>query len=94
MANKSDTRESQIQLAIAALRAKKVSSIRKAASLFGVPRGTLQDRFNGKHLPPTMAYHPEQRLTPAEEDSVVKAVSQLDAWGWPITIDAIRNFAM
>ena len=27
-------------------------------------------------------------------DTVVKADYQLDAWGWPITVNAIRNLAI
>lgn len=40
--------ESQIQLAIAAFKAGEVSSIRKAAYLFDVPRSTLQHRLPGR----------------------------------------------
>ena len=82
-----------MQLALKALRAGEVASIRKAAILFDVNRCTLTNRFNGRHGPTTEAHAHEQRLSLEEEDSVIKAVSQLDAWGWPISIDAIRNLA-
>jgi ABC-type methionine transport system ATPase subunit len=87
------TQEQQIQHTIAALESKTVASIRQAADIFDVPRTTLQDRFSRKRRPVTTAHSAEQRLTPEEEDTVVKAVYQLDAWGWPITHEAIRNLA-
>ncbi|MCG3562200.1 hypothetical protein L8957_28975, partial [Klebsiella pneumoniae] len=39
--------EGRIQLAISALRKNEISSIRRAAEIFNVPRSTLQDRLNG-----------------------------------------------
>jgi hypothetical protein len=45
-----DEAERQIQ-PIEAIRSKAVSSIRKAAELFEVPRSTLQDRLSSKRQP-------------------------------------------
>ena len=70
--------EKRIQLAIAAINDKKVPSIRKAALIYDVPRTTLQDRFRGGQTHQIAAQH-LQRLSPEEEDSIVKAIYQLDA---------------
>jgi predicted HTH domain antitoxin len=76
-----DEAERQIQFAIEAIRSKAVSSIRKAAELFEVPRSTLQDRLSGKRQPNKQSKQGMQRLTIEEEDSIVKAALQLYAWG-------------
>ncbi|KAL2183673.1 hypothetical protein L209DRAFT_759364 [Thermothelomyces heterothallicus CBS 203.75] len=72
-------REASIALAINALNAKKVYSIRQAAKLFNVPASTLRDRFTSKRKENKVSKQHLQRLTPAEEKAVVKAVYQLDA---------------
>lgn len=92
MANNTD-QEERIQRAIAAYQAKEVNSVRQAAFLFNVPRSTLGDRLRGGNNHQTGAQR-LQRLTPAEEDSVVKAIYQLDAWGWPMSISAIEHLAV
>ncbi|KXX82291.1 Pogo transposable element with ZNF domain [Madurella mycetomatis] len=93
MANRRNDQERRIQDAIAAFRSKQVPSLRQAARLFDIPPSTLSDRYAGRHKDHATAKQPSQRLSPQEEDSIVKAVEQLDAWGWPITIAMIENFA-
>jgi hypothetical protein len=73
MANLPIDLEQQIQLAIKAIRSKTVSSIRKAAELFDVPRSTLQDRLASWQTSKA-SREALQRLTVEEEDSIVKAV--------------------
>lgn len=92
MADTSLDQEARIQLALAAYEAKEVSSIRQAATTFNVPRATLQDRIHGRKPNKTSKTH-LQRLTPKEEESVVRAIYQLDAWGWPMTIKAMKELA-
>jgi hypothetical protein len=92
MSDKVVDQEQRIQLAIAAVDAKEVRSLRQAALLFNVPRSTLGSRFKGRLTHQAAAQH-LQRLTPAEEDSIVKAIYQLDAWGWPMSISAIEHLA-
>lgn len=84
--------EQRIQLAIEAFRSKAVSSIRKAAELFDVPRSTLQDRLAGRQTAKA-SRQGLQRLTVEEEDSIVKAALQLHAWGWPLTLKGLDNLA-
>lgn len=74
-----DSKETRIQAAIAAVRSKQVPSLRQAAILFDVPRATLTQRFAGKHKDHVTANRPVQRLYPEEEASVIKALEQMDA---------------
>lgn len=93
MANLLDDQEERLQAAIAAIQAKDVSSVRQAATLFSVPRTTLRSRLSGKRQPNKTSKQHLQRLSVEEEEAVVKAIYQLDAWGWPMTIAAIENLA-
>jgi len=69
--------EERIQAAIAALKSKAIPSVRKAALKFDVPRSTLQDRLAGVQ-PIKISKQSMQRLTPEEEDSVVRTIQQLE----------------
>ncbi|KAK3934642.1 hypothetical protein QBC46DRAFT_215972, partial [Diplogelasinospora grovesii] len=84
--------EDRIQLAIKALNAGQVPSVRQAAHLFSVPRSTLQLRVNGKPARKDSKVH-MQRLNPQEANSIEKAIYQLDAWGWSMSIAAIEQLA-
>ena len=58
--------EGRIELAIHAIRSGQISSVRKAAKTYDVPRSSLQYRISGRVarqeiVPPT------QKLTPTEE---------------------------
>ncbi|RYC55276.1 hypothetical protein CHU98_g10934 [Xylaria longipes] len=85
-------KEGQIQKAIAAIRSKEITSVREAARLFRVPRSTLQHRLAGAKSH-AEAMEPYQRLTAAEEASIVRVALQMQVWGWPLTIQAIETFA-
>ena len=84
--------ESRIQIALRAIRAKTIPSIRKAAKLYDVPRSTLQARLHGAQTI-KQAHQPFQRLTPAEEESLVRTINRMYGWGWPMTIKATDRFA-
>ena len=84
--------ESRIQNALRAIRAKIIPSIRKAAELYDVPRSTLQARLHGAQTI-KQAHQPFQRLTPAEEESLVRTINRMYGWGWPMTIKATERFA-
>ena len=65
--------EGRIELAIAALKKKEISSIRKAAKLYDVPRSTLTYRLKGRPSH-TILRANSHRLTEAEEDLLVQWV--------------------
>jgi hypothetical protein len=84
--------EARIKLALEAIHSKSVSSIRHAATLFEIPRSTLQSRVHGT-TSVRKAHERQQRLTTAEEASLVKTVNLMHGWGWPMTIKAVEAFA-
>jgi hypothetical protein len=85
--------EDRLQLALHAYATGKVPSVRQAAYAFRIPRSTLQLRIHGKPARKDSKKH-LQRLTTQEEDSIEKAVYQLDAWGWPMSIASVEQLAL
>ena len=72
--------EGRVLLAISAIKKDEVHNIREAARVYNVPRTTLQRRLNGH------TFRPEQRanshkLTPNEEESLVRWILSLDQRG-------------
>ena len=72
--------EGRVLLAISAIKKDEVRNIREAARVYNVPRTTLQRRLNGH------TFRPEQRanshkLTPNEEESLVRWILSLDQRG-------------
>jgi hypothetical protein len=82
----------RLEAALQAIRDGSVPSVREAAKRFEIPRSTLQDRLRGR---PTLrqAREPQQRLTQYEEEALKRLAYQLSAWGWPITIEVLEEFA-
>jgi len=76
-------REAQIQHAITYKDANPTLSVTKIAHIFNIPQSTLQHRINGRE-PPRRQYEEAQRLTPAEEASLLRAVQLMTIWGWPM----------
>ena len=84
--------EQRIQQDIEVLKSQDAPSVRQVATMFGVPRTTLQDRLAGRK-PNKTSKQSMQRLSPEEEDSVERCVFQMGAWGWPMTINAVETLA-
>jgi hypothetical protein len=85
-------RETRIERALRDIRDGTISSVRKAADLYEIPRTTLQARMNGAQ-PHSKAHITFQKLSPIEEDSIERSCKLLYGWGWPMTIAAIEGFA-
>ncbi|KIL55149.1 hypothetical protein M378DRAFT_18199 [Amanita muscaria Koide BX008] len=91
--------EERIQLAISAINeaGKKANgesllSVRKAASLYNVPRSTLGDRIKG--LPTRAEAHADQRLlSVAEEEIIVEWAKVLGRRGVPMTYSSLTKCA-
>jgi predicted HTH domain antitoxin len=84
--------EGRIQLAIYALKKNEISSIRRAAEIFNVPRSTLQDRLNG------CQYRIEKRangyrLSPTQEESLVEWILSQDSRGVPRRPSHVQEMA-
>ena len=66
--------------------------LRKIAVLFSVKVGTLYNRLNGKQS--ISAYNAtKQKLTIAEEQTIVKVVETVSGWSTPFTHKDIANYA-
>ena len=85
-------REAQIQHAITYKDANPTLSVTKIAYIFNIPQSTLQHRINGRE-PPRRQYEEAQRLTPAEEASLLRAVQLMTIWGWPMRIRFLTSMA-
>ena len=85
--------EGQIDAAQAALQAGSITSIRAAATLFGVPYSTLSARIRGRESA-LNRQKAQLRLSVHEEAIISKAVYTLDRWGWPMSIGWLENMAI
>ena len=70
-----------------------VTSICSAASIYGIPYGTLQDRLRGAQ-PQSITHEKEQLLTPEEEKSIVRFCEALDDLGHPLQGKMVKDFAL
>jgi transposase-like protein len=84
--------ESKTQAVIEALQSGAFPIVRQAAHAFNIPTSTLHARIHGR-LPHKLAHEAQRRFSNAEEASIVKAVYQMDSWGWAMTVFALDNFA-
>ena len=86
------SKESRMQMAIAAWKEKKTRSILEAARVFEVPESTLHTQLAGiKPQPETCAN--SHRLTEIEEKSLIKKILDADKWGVPIQPEFLRGMA-
>jgi hypothetical protein len=84
--------EGSILLAIQAIQLGQISSIRQAAKQYDVPNSTLRRRLNGT-LSKKDCTSPTQRLSPSEEEVIIKKALELDSQGLPIRLQNLRDFA-
>lgn len=84
------TQEQKIQLVIDFLNSNPTYSQRQAAKRFSVPPSTLNHRLHGRC---TLSDHHEtqQRLTIAEEASLIHCISLMHSWGWPMRIPFLES---
>jgi transposase-like protein len=88
------TRDDRIELALADLRQQKKPNIRSIAKKCSLLESTLRRRWYGK----TMSYSAAasehgQRLTNAQEETLIKQINRLIDREMPLTSSIIRNFA-
>ena len=84
--------EGRIELALQALREGQINSVRRAASIYGVPRVTLSRRMKGytpRHETPANL----TKLTQQEEDVLEDHILSLDERGYCATLDYVRRKA-
>ena len=81
-----------MQMAIAAIKNKKIQSKREAASVFGVSEATLRNRLKGiKSRSETRAN--SYKLTDFEEEALVKQLLDADKRGFSIRPQYLREMA-
>jgi hypothetical protein len=85
-------KESQIILAVEAIRQDKNLSRRKAAAIYNVPESTLRYRMNGR-TPKPESRPAAHRLTITEEETLVQYVLDLDARGFAPHYAGVEDMA-
>jgi hypothetical protein len=88
----STDRENDIREAKHAYHSGLEPSIRAAASIYGIPYGTLGDQLRGAQ-PRSAAHEKEQLLTLEEEKSIVRFCETLDDLGHPLQAKMVNSFA-
>jgi hypothetical protein len=88
----SPQKEGRLSLAQHAIQNSQIKSVRKAASLYRIPRTTLRDRRAGM-LPKAIAHTHQRKLQPLEEQSLVQWVLDLDQRGFPPHIINVQQMA-
>ena len=79
---KSTEQEGLKEQAIRDLKSSKISSICKAATLYGIPFGSLKDRHNGV-LPKAISNAQKRKLNTTEEEVLIQRILSLDKQGFP-----------
>ena len=72
--------EGRIQFAINALKNNEITSVRRAAAVFNVPRSTLQDQLNGLHFRAEQRAN-SHRLSQTQEDTLIEWIVSRDKRG-------------
>jgi hypothetical protein len=86
-------READIQAAIRDLDSGVFTSQRQAAKAYNIPRSSLRHRLDGRQ-PAAIAHHQEQRLTPEQEEFLVKWILDEDSRANPPTYSRTREIAL
>jgi hypothetical protein len=89
---KSAQNEGKIELAISDLKNGRIRSIREAASIYIIPRTTLQDRLHGVPFQHTKRGS-NHKLTQSEEESLIRWVLDLTKRGLPPRHSLVRDMA-
>jgi Psq-like protein len=78
----SQTQESQIFLALNAIRTNKKISIWRVAKMYNVPYTSLYNRLKGR-VSKAEKRNPRHKLTSAKEDTIIQYTLDLDSQGFP-----------
>ncbi len=82
----------RLELAIQAVKTGQITSVRKAAQLYDVPRSTLQTRLNGTKQRST-ANPTKRKLTETEEETLLQWVLIMDKRGAPLRPSTVQDMA-
>jgi hypothetical protein len=84
--------EGRLDFALSAYKNRQIPSIKKTAVLFNVPYSTLRDRLRGRSTWGEK-HENQHKLTPNEEESLVKWILNLDKRGRPPRHEYVRQMA-
>ena len=82
----------RLELAIRAIQTGQLTSVRKAAQLYDIPRTTLRDRLTGTKQR-LLTDRTKRKLTETEEDTLLRWILTMDARGTPLRPTTVRNMA-
>ena len=82
----------RLELAIRAIQTGQLTSVRKAAQLYDIPRTTLRDRLTGTKQR-LLTDRTKRKLTETEEDTLLRWILTMDARGAPLRPTTVRNMA-
>jgi hypothetical protein len=85
-------KEVRMKAAIAVLKKNRKLNIKQVAEQYNVPRTTLNHRVNGR-LSQLESLVPEQALTPAEEEELVRWISKLTITGFAPRSSLVKEMA-
>jgi hypothetical protein len=85
-------KESQLILAIQALKKDPKLSIRSAATIYKVPYTTLNTRIHGTRARRDVEAN-GRNLTKLEEDTIIQRIIGLDSQAFPPRLNAVENMA-
>ena len=84
--------DGRLELAIQAIKSDRVTSVRRAAQLYDVPRSTLQDRLNGNKQR-VLANLTKRKLTKTKELTRLHWILSMDKRGAPFRPTTVRDMA-
>jgi membrane-bound lytic murein transglycosylase B len=85
-------KEGRLLFAKQAVQNNRISSIRKAATSYDIPRTTLQRRLDGT-ASQSASNSQKRKLQPSEEKALVEWILSLDRRGFPPQIIDVRRMA-
>ena len=88
----SPQKEGRLLLAKQTLQQNHISSVRKAAKSYDIPRTTLRDRLSGASSR-SASNSQKRKLKPSEEQALVEWILSLDQRGFPPQIIDVRRMA-
>ena len=86
------TQEARIVLAIEAIRTTKKMNTTRASKVYGILRSTFHDRLR-RSITNTEKRDPQYKLTPSEEETLIRYILDLDAQGFPPRINGVKDIA-
>jgi hypothetical protein len=84
--------EANILLAISAIKARQIGSLRQAAATYNVSQSTLTNRLAGMPARRDCKTN-SQKVTPIEEEVIVAHILDLDSRGFPPSLNDVRYMA-